>query len=313
MKLWVAPYKLKHRYRLNQHESTFYGEGFLLKLQTDQFRNGYSDCRPWSLWGDKTVEEQIQCLRQKRLTPLLKRSLFFATIDGRAREEKKSLWQQFIPLRSHYTVSDIEELKSEDHLAVLRKQGYRKIKIKLGRRPDLELDVCNRLAEKGWFRWRLDWNGQGGRSFLKNLSALFISQIDFCEDPEPYNEMEWQKLETTFHVQCAVDQIQSFDAVPAQRRRVIKPARQSLLPRPRDIVTNSLDHPIGQSFAALQAQKAVQKWGRQWTDYGLKTDHLFETTPYFKRLQNESCLFRPDRETGIGFDDLLEREPWIPL
>lgn len=314
MKLWIAPYKLWSHRPLNRTETAAPGEGFLVKLQTKEYRSGYADCRPWALFGDQSVEQQVQLLKQRRLSPILKRSVFFAHIDGMARERKKTLWTSFLKIRSHYTVSDVIELRDVETLSKLRDQGYRTLKIKLGRDHDAEAAVCNTVAEKNWFHFRLDFNGQGGEAFLNRVSALFLSQVDFCEDPEPYQEIQWERLEKKFSVRCAVDQPPLVDLkIFAKRLRVIKPARQNQLARRQDVITNSMDHPIGQSFAALQAQESLLRFEKQFTDYGLKTDHLFKTNEYFDRLRSETCIFKPDLQTGIGFDDLLERETWIPL
>lgn len=314
MKIWVAPYTLTSHRPLNKMEKTSQGDGFLIKLQTTDFQSGYADCRPWDLFGDAPVPIQIQFLKQRRLSPLLRRSVFFAHVDGVAREEKKSLWQTPSKIRSHFTVSEINDLRSADVLAQIREQGYRTLKIKMGRNPGAEAALCNLVAEKSWFRFRLDFNGSGGADFLRRLSSLFLSQVDFCEDPEPYQENHWQSLEKKFSIRCAVDQPPRIDPVVlTQRLRVIKPARQNLFARRQDVITNSMDHAVGQSFAALQAQESLRRLGKQPTDYGLKTEHLFKTSHYFKRLESGTCFFKPDVQTGIGFDDLLERESWIPL
>ncbi len=314
MKIWIALYKLWSHKPLNRTETAAPGEGFLIKLQTKEFRAGYADCRPWALFGDKPVDQQVQLLKQKQLSPILKRSVFFAHIDGMARERNKTLWTSFLKIRSHYTVSDFTDLRDMDLLSKLREQGYRTLKIKLGRDLDAEAGACNTVAEKNWFHFRLDFNGQGGDHFLSRLSPLFLSQVDFCEDPEPYQEREWQLLEKKFSVRCAVDQPPLVDRKFLEKRlRVIKPARQNQLARRQDVITNSMDHPVGQSFAALQAQESLLRFEKQFTDYGLKTDHLFKTNEYFDRLRTDTCVFKPDMQTGIGFDDLLERETWIPL
>jgi hypothetical protein len=314
VKIWISPYKLAHRAPLNRHEKNQIGDGFLIKLQTKDFAAGYADCRPWGIFGDPDVQSQINFLQRRRLTPLLKRSLFFASIDGVAREEKRSLWDSQIRIRSHYTISSFDEMASMELLSKIWQNGFRTIKLKLGRDLNKEVSQCNRLAEKSWFRWRLDFNGQGGEIFLKQLSPLFLSQVDFVEDPEAYNEERWQRIEQKFSIRLAIDQPELTKEILSKKRmRVIKPARQNMYARAADVITNSLDHPVGQSFAALQAQQSLLRLGKQKVDYGLKSDHLFLTTPYFERLQESSPFFKPDINYGIGFDDLLEREPWTSI
>ena len=192
MKLWIAPYG---------------DEGFLMKLQTKDFAAGYADCRPWSLFGDGNVKSQIDKLKKRRWTPLLKRSLFFAHIDGVARAEKKSLWNKNLNLRSHYTVLDVHQLKSDKLLESLYAKGFRTLKLNVGFAIEQELAICHRLAEKNWFRLRLDFNERStSQIFLKRMSALFLSQVDFIEDPSEYEEQRWQELESAYAVKLAVDQ-----------------------------------------------------------------------------------------------------------
>lgn len=314
MKFWIAPYVLLSASPLNRQEAKSTAEGFLIKVQSKDFTAGYADCRPWEFLGDPPVEKQIQYLRDKRWTVLLRRSLFFAYIDGLAREEKRSLWDSKIRLQSHYTCVDPHELLSENKWEELHEQGYRTIKLKLGRSLVDEVRLSHRLAEKAWFRWRLDFNGAGGEEFLKKASAAFLSQVDLIEDPEPYDEERWRKLEETYSVRMAYDQPpEQNEKVRVQRTQFIKPARQNFFARMQDVVTNSLDHPLGQSFAALQAQESVRRLGKQKMVYGLKADHLFAPNDYFRRLSSASSVFQPDVNYGVGFHDLLQREKWISL
>ncbi|MBY0386342.1 hypothetical protein K2X05_14385 [bacterium] len=300
MKLWIAPYR---------------EEGFLIKLQSKDFSAGYADCRPWALFGDGTVKSQIDKLKNRRLSSLLKRSLFFAHIDGVAREQKKSLWNQNLSLRSHYTVLDINQLKSEDLLERIRAKGFRTLKLKVGFNIEQELSLCHKLAEKNWFRLRLDFNGRStSPHFLQRMGSLFLSQIDFIEDPAMYDEQRWKQLEVSHSVKLAVDQAaEPHQTISRHRIKIIKPARENNLARAQDVITNSLDHPVGQAFAALQAQKSVEKLNRQYKDFGLQSAHLFSASSYFSEMSTQDAFFRAIPGYGIGFDDLLEGESWIPL
>ena len=68
MKLWIAPYGASKQ-----------SDGFLIKFQSDDFRAGYADCRPWPVFQDATVEQHIELLKNRKLNALLKRSIFFCT------------------------------------------------------------------------------------------------------------------------------------------------------------------------------------------------------------------------------------------
>ncbi len=313
MKIWISPYQVSYA-----------NVGFLIKIQSKEFQNGYADCRPWNIFNDATVDQQIQRLKERKLNSLLKRSIFFAHIDGVAREEKRSLWSPKTRLRSHYTLFDFESLRGEDFLLEVREKGFRTLKLKVGRDLNKEVPVCLTLAEKKLFRLRLDFNGVDAEPFLKKMSSLFLSQVDLIEDPGLYSESRWRNLENTYGVRIALDQ--ALDQAPNQPNmeerkdsigrtfpKIIKPARENNLARTQDVITNSLDHPVGQAFAALQAQESVHRLGRQPRDYGLQSAHLFQRTPYFEQMSTNSAYFLPIPGTGIGFDNLLEEEPWTGL
>jgi O-succinylbenzoate synthase len=314
MKIWISPYKLFSRAPLNKTESGSVGEGFLLKVQNSDFESGYADCRPWAMFGDGTVVDQIHQLKRRRWTVLLKRSFFFARLDGVAREQQQSLWQSDLSIRSHYTVSEVESLKSPQLLEQIRAQGFRTLKIKVGRNIDRELSVCHALAEKAWFHLRLDFNGSGGEEFFKKMGSQLASQIELAEDPAPYEESAWSAMEEVFSIPLAIDQpLFVHQKTSIRRTRIIKPARQNNYARQQDVITNSLDHPLGQAFAALQAQESLLRLNKQTRDYGLQSAHLFEEHPYFQLMNTEDAFFKPIPGTGIGFDDLLKKEQWIQI
>jgi hypothetical protein len=307
MKIWIAPYGVSRK-----------PDGFLIKLQSQDFRAGYADCRPWAIFNDATVEQHIQLLQNRKLNGLLKRSVFFAHIDGVAREEKRSLWPKHVRMRSHFTMLDLAQLSSEDSLQIIREQGFRTLKLKVGRDIAKEIPLCLRLAEKNWFRLRLDFNGVDAEPFLQKMSSLFLSQIDLIEDPGVFDETQWQRLESKYGIKAALDQAASVEKKSSseaknQFAKIIKPARENQLARAQDVITNSLDHPVGQAFAALQAQHSVDRLGKQTRDYGLQSAHLFEANSYFSEMATNTAYFQAIPGTGIGFDDVLVREPWTEI
>lgn len=307
MKLWIAPYGVSKK-----------PDGFLIKLQSREFRAGYADCRPWPVFKDVSVEQHIEMLEQRKLNALLKRSVFFAHIDGVAREEKRSLWPKHVRLRSHFTFIDVAQLSSDDLLQKIREQGFRTLKLKVGRDLSKEIPLCLRLAEKNWFRLRLDFNGVDAEPFLKQMSSLFLSQVELIEDPGAFNATQWLMLQKKYGIKTALDQASGHNTKSAREEKsrfakIIKPARENQLARAQDVISNSLDHPVGQCFAALQAQHSVQRLGQQTRDYGLQSAHLFEPNAYFSQMSTQTAYFQPIPGTGIGFDDLLEREPWTEI
>ena len=307
MKIWITPYGVDKK-----------PNGFLIKFQSQDFRAGYADCRPWPVFNDASVEQHMELLKNRKLNALLKRSIFFAHLDGVAREEKRSLWPNHVRLRSHFTLLDLAQLSSDEFLQKIREQGFRTLKLKVGRDLAKEIPLCLRLGEKNWFRLRLDFNGVDAEPFLKKMSSLFLSQIDLIEDPGVFNQTHWLQLESRYGIKTALDQATSFDTKSAIEdkahfAKIIKPARENQFARAQDVITNSLDHPIGQAFAALQAQHSIERLGLQTRDYGLQSAHLFEPNPYFAQMSTGTAYFQAIPGAGIGFDELLEREPWTAI
>lgn len=303
MNISISPYILKSFKALNR-TGLVQREGFLLRVSDEGYEAGYADCCPLAMFGDLIVSEQIQRLRSGHVTPLLERSLFFARIDGLAREKKQTLFSE-ASVRSHYTCVDINEL-TPDRMAELSANGFRTVKIKVAK--DLisfQKMFLQVLGDCSKIRWRLDFNGTGGAEFLNMLPVESYNKIDLVEDPIPFNFEKWAELEEKTGIPLAADQFPQ-----EYRRRVIKPARDSFVYNSGDIITNSMDHPVGQSFAFWYAQ---QNPTANETEHGLCTSHLFESDPFNLEIKTESCFFQPSDGYGVGFNDLLRKRDWVDL
>jgi O-succinylbenzoate synthase len=305
-RLWYSPYKLQPLAALNRKTSSAPREGFLIRIQTEDFEAGYADCHPWKMFGDESPKELLQRLRQGRFTPLLERSLFFAQLDGLAREQQASIFDEKIKIKSHYTWTAPLSSFSSQQIEKIRGQKFSTIKIKATGKDEMSLDLWKK------FKWRIDFNGQGGEKFLQSVSPALLKRVDLIEDPEPYNLKKWNRLSKEYSVEIAYDQPPKGSGTYSGTR-VIKPARQGTLARAGDIITNSMDHPVGQGFAFWQAQESVRKLGQPLRECGLKTAHLFKSTDFFDEIYSEGPFFKPSSGTGVGFDDLLARLKWLPL
>lgn len=316
MKLWYFPYELYPHRDVNRLSSGRLSsgrrEGFLVRVQTATIEAGYADCHPLVEFGDGNRETLLKRLKEKKLTPLLKRALHLAKVDGKAREEKKSLFNPDIKVRSHYTCTDAKDLTASV-LENLYAQGFRTIKVKVGRDIERETLVINRLHMGTQLRWRFDLNAGDGKTFLKRLDPEIFTRLDFIEDPMPYNKKKWEELSARFGVAFAFDHPIGAGRAVYPGIRVLKPAREAVMPRQVDVLTSSMDHALGQSFAFWCAQTAVKKFRVQKWDYGLQTDHLFQSNPFFDEIRPKGAYFSPSIGYGIGFNDLLERCEWIPV
>lgn len=313
MKLWYSPYKLQPLSNLNRFRNNE-RVGFLIKVQTRDVEAGYADVHPIAEFGDGSADQLLKKLKSKNVTPLVKRAIHLAKVDGQAREEEKSLFVK-TPVKSHYTCADVATV-SKKLIENILLRGFTTIKVKVGGSVQIEADVLNKLPESiiSSIRWRFDANSGKGDVFLKKLNESFFANIDFIEDPIPFKLKAWANITEGFGISCAFDQ-------PIGRKkpnefrgiRILKPAREAVMPRKVDVITNCMDHPVGQSFAVWAAQTANKKFQEQTRDYGLQTAHLFASNSFFDEIKTDSAFFKVSDGYGIGFNDLLERQAWQTL
>lgn len=310
MKIWYSRYELFPKVALNRFTLHKRG-GFLIRIQTQDFQYGFADCHPLLEFGDQSVEKHLQMLSAKKESALLNRALYLAKIDGVAREERKSLFSH-TKIKSHYTCSDIKKLTFAKIQKCLE-NGFTTFKIKVGRNVKAEAQVVNRLAAyfQREVRWRFDANSGVGDVFLSLLKDSVLEQTDFIEDPTPFRLKKWNELTKKYKIATAFDRpLLAPKNFLFKGIRVVKPAREFLKIRKSDIVTNCMDHPVGQSFAVWAAQNWVDREGTQMQDYGLQTAHLFKTNSFFSEMRTGSCFFKTSSGHGIGFDKLLGEIKW---
>ena len=152
-----------------------------------------------------------------KLSPLLKRSLETAELDGRARNQKKSLLEN-LKRRNHYFMNTL----TVDELIRAQNQNFRRFKVKVCQHPELELsqlECLQKLLTKQNLL-RLDCNGRGDEEFFKNLEPV-RDKIEFIEDPFS-NSKRWHSSWPFAYDQPGFD----FEKVQTSWQ-VIKPNKQS--------------------------------------------------------------------------------------
>ncbi len=298
-KMWLSPYKLFHI------KAGTIKQGFLLKMRTSEFEEGYADIFPWSEFGDPDPKEIPQLLRQDSKTyPLLQRSLYFAEKDGRARVEKKSLGREQ-KIKNHYLVENIDDQTREEIQKALQK-GFDRFKLKVGRDWIQErLLLQNMSPILGSAKWRLDCNLRG-HEIDWNFLETFREQIEFIEDPFP-EPRKWSK-----NWPWAYDQPQfGIDQVNV-RWQILKPAKQSfnkLDKNQNTVVTSYMDHPIGIAHSLAESQENIS----QSHDFGFMSFSLYKETPFHKHFKSDGPWLWTEPESGIGFTDLLRQQHWMAL
>ena len=157
---------------------------------------GFADCHPWPEFGDLGLSEQLKNLSAGKLTSLLLRSHAFAKIDSVARSAKKNCLSGLEIPRSHFLVTDLDSL-TESSLTQLWSEGFRELKLKLGRNSEKEIGTLNSLFKTAKaFNLRFDFNGLPNidqfRDFISKIDLNIFSQIEYIEDPIG-NEAPFQK------------------------------------------------------------------------------------------------------------------------
>ncbi len=190
--------------------------------------------------------------------------------------------------------------------------NFTAVKLKCGPGVEKEARRVIRLAERvPGAALRLDFNGclDAARyaRFLKGLTSDVRERIDFIEDPMQYDAANWRALPDVLSL--AVDR-GSDTATDGFAYRVLKPAVQETRAFTEPVViTSSMDHPLGQVFAAHEAAT----YQGVLHGAGLLTHWCFEGDVFSERLTVEGGRLRPPSGTGLGFDDLLEGLPWTRL
>ncbi len=264
-------------------------EGALLLVEYNDGKIGYCDCHPWHELGDLPLAQQLSLLNEGITTPLTAQSLTFAKIDANARVNKCNLFTNLkIPL-SHYLVKSFEEPIPEQFTTV-----------KIKGRDNLP-EYLKALPKA--VKIRLDFNNSHNHaSFLKILDGLleFKDQIDFIEDPFPYEHNQWNSIS----IPLATD----FQPLKGPIS-IFKPAVDSIdlfQHCDRIIVTSYLDHPLGQLGAAYTAANLKNS-----EVCGLLSHLVYKLNAFSERITNQGPqLIPPNEGTGFGFNDLLEKLTW---
>jgi len=296
MRFW--PYTLRARFALNARSSRRDFPGVLLRVG-----DGFGCLHPWPELGDPPLEAHLEALRAGNPTMLGKRALDCARIDGKARREDRWLFEGLEVPVSHVIAGSVPEGKL---------RAFTAVKMKCGPEVEVEAERVGNMAELApEAMLRLDFNGCLGTksyaSFLDLLPRNVKARIDFIEDPIAYEASLWRDLSSD--VPLAVDRGSDL-ATDGFTYRIVKPAGQEphVFPEPV-VITSSMDHPVGQLFAAYEAAT----YRGTLHGAGLLTNWCFEPEAFGDRLAVEGGRLRPPRGTGLGFDDLLEGLPWMRL
>lgn len=280
--IYVWRYELVPVARLSALGGTRPRRGALIRVD-----GGFADVHPWPELGDLDLDGQLALLARGERTRLTEASLRFAAVDRDARRVGARLFDDLVTPESHWLWHGGDVPPAFDTV---------KVKMAEGERVDPALVR---------YRLRLDYNALlTPEAFLRQ--ELPLEAIEFVEDPCPYEEHVWRRLRTA-GFRLALDRASTGDAEADVL--VIKPAVQEVPPTRKEVViTSYMDHPFGQVCAAwVAARRPVSR------RCGLLTHLVYEVNEFSERLAVEGSRLVPPAGTGFGFDDLLERLPWMRL
>lgn len=299
----ISRYVLHSAVALNSRSTRREHEGFLIRVH-----GGVGCVHPWPVLGDQPIEDQLNILRQGGTTPLLDSAIHCAQEDGNARREHRSLFIDPIP-ESHWLF-----LPGDDPLTTAT-AGFREVKMKLGGDLAEVTSEAIHWAAAG-FRLRFDANESLSlKTFFEFWEGLrhVRSSVDFVEDPTPWGLENWRILQEA-GVPLAVDRCVA-ERWKSGEIAVLKPATGSWTPPDgtRVVVTSSMDHAIGQAWAALGAARLKASGRHRVMSCGLLTHRCFLPDPFFDQIRTEGPRLVAPSGTGLGFNDLLDSLPWTPL
>lgn len=300
--------------------------GALIKVEFDDDSVGYADLHPWTEFAHEPLERHLVSLTTDRPTHLAHLALRHARTDAAARRAGVSLFDGLPEVRSHTLFTDwITAPRSAFERSVA--EGYAAAKLKVGRDLAREVEALNKLAGVP-LRWRLDANAafttgrEPPEAHLANLDPNFRRDIEFLEDPCPYDASGWAALSEKTKLPLALDweTPSSPPPWPGAQVVVIKPASQDAFPLAlaaahvgmEIVITHSMDHPLGQSVALWTAMRLRQRHGDLVRDGGLQAVGLYEPDEFSELIRTCGPMTIPPSGTGFGFDEILQSLDWQP-
>ena len=301
--------------------------GALIKVEFDQGDTGYADLHPWEEFGHPPLETHLTSLTSERPTHVASLALRHARTDAAARRAGLSLFEGLPEVRSHalFTNWTTAPRATFEQCAG---EGYTAAKLKIGRDPKGEAKALNQLADLR-LRWRLDANASltTGDEPIEVFHTTFLPSIrrniEFLEDPFPYDASAWLAFTERENVPLAIDwELPSSPPPwPGAQILVIKPSSQDAFSLALAaahagmelVVTHSMDHPLGQSVALWTAMRLRQRHGELLRDGGLQAVGIYAPNKFSEQIQTCGPQTIPPPGTGFGFDGLLAKLPWTLL
>jgi O-succinylbenzoate synthase len=303
-------------------------EGALLKVQWPNGLVGYADIFPWPEHGDAPIDDQIIALARGKVSTLVEQSMWLAKKDAQMRKLLKNAFAGAAKVKNHYLISDYTKF-TDANMTDLRSSGFTTVKVKVGRNVDEEAKFIVRILRQNPITVRLDFNAKVDFSqferFMSHLGSAERAKIEFVEDPLPWDLESW--TEAAKFAPLAMDmEYEKLDwekltGRPPFTVLVLKPARQDVEKALRWInryalkivVSSSMDHPVGVAHACAQAAELKKFYPNTLLDCGCLTLKSYRPNDFNNRFQTTGPFVKEIPGTGIGFNELLEGQLWVPV
>lgn len=305
MNIFLSPYQLQPKISLNAKSGLGWREGCLVKVVEDEYF-GVADLFTWPEFGDDSWQEEI-----KNNSTLFRRALELATIDLKARQEKRSLLQSN-PIENNFLVLDFLNPTIEINKTVKIKGNY-------------EIQKLADFLNSHKATYRIDFNSilsvEEFDDFLNLLNPETIKNTEYIEDPTVWNNIDWNRWNKKIPLALDWSTLDPFNDVESWTTLVVKPNRQNAevllqecrLRNKSITVTSSMGHPVGLMHDLAWVQRNLNSEGVQ----GLLTLDAYEKTPFHAYLkQNEAFLAATEanlKQTGIGMTEAITTLSWSSI
>jgi hypothetical protein len=343
-------------------------EGALLRLRMQDGVVGHADLFSWPELGDAAAEDLLQKLEealsavrkdekrssraieaegfsddqllkfQRHLQEiadmdqrfrLLPRLVDAATTEVRATRENRPVLHGSIT--NHLTVLSVVDLTTGDVLDA-RRGNFPALKVK----THAGLEDADSLArlQGHWrmLRLRLDCNERSDREtllrFLDRLPIRLLQQIDFIEDPFPFDLSQWRKFHDETGIRLALDRPTMRLSVNQSLEVLGSGAAQVYIHKPQwtptsfakrvcdfgieTVVTSALGHPVGNLFAASVAAEIAPNAVHGCLTHVVYRDDEISNSLLASKQVNASRMFG----NGVGYGipaKTLQQLRWTSL
>ena len=327
MKFYYSLYDLQPKKFKEKEPTPSARKGAIIKVEWDSDRVGYADLHPWPEFGDEELEFHLAELRQMRITALVEQAIWLASIDATGRRERQNTYDNHVLLKNNAIITRIDP-HTVELLDPFVKAGFSRVKIKVGKSLDEELEFLNRASLTHNIKIRLDFNSRltfsGFERFVEDLSPEAKRQIEYVEDPFPYEAESWKKANELLPlaIDWELKRISLREEKPVQAEvMVIKPTHEDVNARleqalkwnKKMTITSHMGHPLGVMQCAQVAQNLYKKYSNYMLDPGCLTFDLFEPTEFNSLLNIQGPYIKKVGGWGIGFDFILKSQKWNQL